>query len=331
MHPSVLKAKNVIKGIFPASMYQQLRENILLRHYVKKFRLKHARYRNIVYFVIDPHRTHPGLADRIKAIINTYNWAKKNGLEFKLIFNTPFNLEEFLLPNMPWNGVTLNDLEYSIFDTRFISEDKLAKEGNAYCDTQEHRISIKKKQLHCYHYSGNILPERFDDTGYLWKDLFNELFSFNNSIQQSYNGLNIAKPYIAVHARFVNALENFENSDYGSYLQSDEEKSKLIQKCKNALCEIASENPEYDVYMFSDSKVFLENISELSVRTLDTKNIGHISESSTSTYNKTFLDLYAISRASKVYMLSTTELYRSSCFAKLGARIGGIPFYIKEF
>ena len=92
---------------------------------------------------------------------------------------------------------------------------------------------------------------------------------------------------------------------------------------------IKMKNPNQEVLVFSDSKVFLNSIQDLPVCTLDSSSIGHICfTNSDSSVMKTFLDLFMISRASKVYVVHAPELYNSSCFALVGARIGNIDFEV---
>ena len=46
--------------------------------------------KNVFYFVIAPGIKHPGLADRMKAIVDCYNIAKLNGYQFRVVFKIPF-------------------------------------------------------------------------------------------------------------------------------------------------------------------------------------------------------------------------------------------------
>lgn len=88
---------------------------------------------------------------------------------------------------------------------------------------------------------------------------------------------------------------------------------------------VKKENPGQDVLVFSDSKVFLDSIQDLPVRTLDSASVGHISFThGDDSIMKTFLDMFMLSRASRVYIAHAPELYNNSCFALVGARIGNI-------
>ena len=135
------------------------------RHY-KKMRFRHAKTINTFYMVFEPWRGHPGLADRMKAILSTYNLAKSSGYNYKLFFETPFKLSEYLTPKKNLIA-TLDELEYSIFDTKLFNE-------------RSYRVPKKlkpNKQYHCYQYSGNLMPRIFPDSGEKWCNLFQELFA----------------------------------------------------------------------------------------------------------------------------------------------------------
>ena len=85
---------------------------------IRKFSFRIARNKGVFYFYIDPSIGHPGLADRLKAIVCCFDIAEKNGYAYKLIFNYPFKIEDYLEPNnIDWLAEE-NDMDYSIIDTR---------------------------------------------------------------------------------------------------------------------------------------------------------------------------------------------------------------------
>lgn len=49
-----------------------------------------------VFLVYDAEQEHPGLADRLKVICCAYYIALQNGFDFKLVFETPFKLYDYL-------------------------------------------------------------------------------------------------------------------------------------------------------------------------------------------------------------------------------------------
>lgn len=290
-------------------------------HYYKKLRFERVQQKNVLYFVIDPLVKHPGIADRIKAIVAIYNHTKKTDCRFKLYFRDPFDLSKFLAPVYDWR-MELSDLEYSLVDTRFINE----------TNRKEIRKLRSDKQYHCYRYSGNLLPYQFDDTGYKWRDLFNELFTPSEQLINAYNQLKLdASQYVSIHIRFVNALEHFENSLFDNYIESDVERLALIEKCKVGIDNVIRQNPDKMVLVFSDSRKFLDSLKDMSVRILSVDDIGHISETCNSkVHMKTFLDLYVMSKSQAIYRLRSKELYNRSCFALLAARMGDVKFYDVE-
>lgn len=286
--------------------------------YYCKMRLNRAKNKGTFYMVFEPFRGHPGLADRLKAIISTYNVAKANGYDFKIFFETPFILSEYLAPKKDWLA-TLDDLEYSIFDTSLYRE----------ISWREKNKLKPNKQYHCYLYSGNLMPRVFPNTQYKWCDLFHELFTPSDKLQNAYNELNIPpRTYVSIHIRFVNALEQFENTYYKNHLKTQEERDALIARCKEGIKEVIEEHNDTPVYVFSDSKVFLNSINDLPIHTLDSSAIQHasVTNGGDSTL-KTFLDLYVMSQSQAIYRFCAPEIYSISHYALLAATIGDIPFY----
>lgn len=289
--------------------------------YYWKLRFGRVKKRNVLYFVFDPSIEHPGVADRLKAIMALYNIAKKNGYKFKLYYKEPFSLSDYLAPKIDWM-MEWNDLEYSILDTKIINE----------CNWRATKPFKKNKQYHCYCYAGNDIPWKFNDTGYKWSDLFNELFVPSDRLENAYQQLDIeGLKYISVQLRFVNALEKFENSFFNNHLDTEEERQALIKKCKDGIKGIIDENPEMPVYVFSDSKVFLDSLSDLPVRVLDHDSIAHVSfVQNKDAQLKTFLDLYVMSKSQAIYRIKAKELYNWSCFALLASRMGDVKFIDRD-
>lgn len=286
--------------------------------YWSKLRFKRARKKDVFFMVFEPFREHPGIADRIKAIISTYNLAKSNGYEFKLLFTTPFNLCDYLAPKTNWH-CNIDELEYSLRDTRLYHETSWRK-----------KIKLKPgKQYHCYIYTGNLIPRVFPHTNYKWSDLFNELFTPSKELEEAYKKLNIPpRTYISIHIRFVNALEHFEDTYYQNQINDQTKREALIVRCKEGIKRIMDENKETPIYVFSDSKTFLESLEELPVHTIGSAGIKHTSKTS-GDYStlKTFLDLYVMSQSQAIYRFCAPEIYSISHYALLAANIGDIPSY----
>jgi hypothetical protein len=256
---------------------------------------------NVLYFIIDPEIKHPGLCDRYKAIIGCFYIAKQSGFEFKVIFDVPFHLNDYLdVSRYDWVA-DMDDLSYSLKNSRVIPYNGGGKVP---------RLNKSVKQYHVYSYIGYDILEtnRIRDYKMLWGTLFNSLFRPKDFILQAVEETGFEKnKYIAVHLRFVNALERFEGDQFNDL--SEKKKEALIHRCLSGIETVIRENKEVPVVVFSDSNVFLNHVKELPVHVLDGR-IGHISfENDRDVIVKTFLDFYMISNAQKVYVIHAPEMY----------------------
>lgn len=299
-----------------------------LKNFVKntiirlKYRPIKVKKKNIYYCIFQPGKKHTGIADRLKTVILQYDLAKASGYDFKLFWENPFKLSDYFVPKKEWT-CSLNDLEYSLFDTKIISE---------VITWRKQSLLKPNKQYHCYRYAGGVQPSVLPHTGQRWGELFAELFEPSERLLNAYFALNVKeKSYVSVHFRFVNALEKFEHTYFDNHLETQEEKDALVARCKNAVMEVQKEYLNQDVYVFSDSKVFLDSLSDMSVKVLDSSNIGHVSENKSDDINlKSFLDMYFMSKSSAVYRMQAPEIYSYSGYAMLAANMGNIPFYNKK-
>lgn len=290
-----------------------------LKYKKRLFSSLRAEQRDIFFMIFDPELKHPGLADRLKAVVSTYNIAKKNHYRFKLYFETPFRLSDYLAPQFDWEA-SLDDLEFSLLDTKLFNE----------CNWHDQSRLIPHKQYQCYQYAGNVMPRVFENTGSKWSDLFHELFCPSDRLKAAYGQLNIRpKSYVSCHLRFVNALEKFEDTFFNNHLNTETEREALIKRCKEGIREVQKANPGLDVYVFSDSKSFLDNADGMKgVKVLEHSHVGHIcNQDAPASHMKTFLDLYVMSQGRAVYRFSAPELYSISHYALLAATIGNLPFY----
>jgi hypothetical protein len=282
--------------------------------FLYRFRPTHAKRVNTFYFVFDPNFKHPGLADRLKAIIYCYYIAKQSGYEFKIVYSTPYKLSEYLTNNKICWEANEEDLEYSITDTRFFIY-------TARRTGIDYKLP-KGYQYHCYCYKGDDL---FYQTGHSYgvhfEELYKELFHPSQYLQNAIDAIGLSpKTYNSVHIRFVNALDSFEQSKYPTL--SEERQKDLIKRCHTALLAIAK-NSQLPVYVFSDSKRFLDSLTGLPVYSIDNSSIAHISHTANKqTILKTFVDWYLLANSHNVYRLLSEETYKTN-FSVYAALIGG--------
>ncbi len=269
---------------------------------------------NTVYFVLDPTQKHPGMTDRIKVIVCCYWIAKQNGFDFKIVYDQPHNLSDYLSENLVQWKADRSELSYSLQNSRLLSYNGSLAVPH---------LSKIVKQYHILHYIGiNILlNNQIPDAERLWTECYNELFKPSPRLANAFaaSGL-VSGQYASVHLRFVNALEHFEDGFYNSI--TPEEQTRLIEKCLTALKEIQQKCDGLPLYVFSDSRRFLSIAREAGYQSLDGE-IGHVSfVNDQDTLLKTFLDLYAISQSDQVFRVLGTPLYNST-FPYYGALMGG--------
>jgi hypothetical protein len=283
--------------------------------FIPRFRFRNATRKNIFYFVFDPKFKHPGLADRLKAIIYCYYIAKNSGYTFKVVFSHPFRLADYLTENETDWEASWDELEYSVTDTRFFIY-------TARRTGTEYRLP-SGRQYHCYCYKGDdLFYQTGHEYGMYFKELFTELFRPSQYLQKAIESIGLKpKSYISVHIRFVNALGTFERSKYPT-LTADRQED-LINRCHTALRDIAN-NTQLPVYVFSDSSRFLDTLTGLPVQCIDHTAVAHISHTTErETVIKTFVDWYLIANSNKVYRLLSEELYKTN-FSLYASLIGGI-------
>lgn len=262
---------------------------------------------------------HPGLTDRLKAIVNTYYIAKTNGLNFKIVFDYPFALTDYLIPNSVDWIIPQGQISYSWPQTKlFVYDPKNSK-------FKKELLKSGPIQYHCYFYYGNEYPAMQapgNDWKKLWHSCFYELFQPSPYLEKLLSGVNVPDHYVCVHLRFVNALDNFERG--ASSPLNEAQKQDLIASCLDTVQDISAKSGE--LLLFSDSATFLRAAEKKGYHTLGTDSIGHISfDSSRAAIDKTFIDLFTMSRGDKVYSVRGKNLY-NSVFPMYAAIIGDIPY-----
>ena len=198
---------------------------------------------NTLYFIIDSDIKHPGLVDRLKAIIGLFYVAKQNGFEFKVVFKHPFKLEDYLIMNHYDWIADESDLSYSLQNTRLIAYNGSGKIPYL-------RKNIKQYHVYCYIGYDILSSNNVADSDTVWCSLFHELFRPSSSLQHNLDYYSCKYvDYVAVHLRFVNALEKFEGDQFN--VLSEDKRENLIQRCLNGIKQIQEENPLKKVMVFS--------------------------------------------------------------------------------
>ena len=287
---------------------------------------------SIYIFMANGYSWHGGLCDRFKGIVTCYRWCKKNGKEFKILFNHPFNLVDYVVPNMyDWQidekdviyDQTRSDVFYMMYDKSIQS---LINNGRIYRLTESYMdrkmCYCPKKQLHFY---SNAQPESNKEFGYLYRELFKPSERLQKELDR--HQANIHGSYISVSFRFLQLLGDFKDT-YGETLM-DNEKQVLIDKSVAVVKELHKSNMKCDkILVTSDSSTFLSHVSQLPFVYVVEGSVGHIEfESSDDANLKTFVDFYMIAGAEKVYLALSGKMYKSD-FAYRASMINNKDFEI---
>lgn len=271
-------------------------------------------------FYMDPNRKYPGFVDILKAIIGCYYIAKMNGYKFKIHFGTPFQLSKYLSPISEANDWMLSASEKTGINKLNISTGLI----NYYGIGKIPRLTKARYQVRNF-IGWNILQRNnMMDWEKKWHELYHELFQPSDYLRKKLSEFEFKENgYIAIHIRFVNALELAE-PDFPQVPLNEEEKENLIYSCIAKIKELES-TESCKAVVFSDSNYFLSKCHDMSIFVLE-GNVGHV------TYNqnaeiilKMFTDLNMIARAKKVFSLRNDNLY-ASAFPLYGSIIGGKLF-----
>ncbi|MDR3129832.1 MAG: hypothetical protein LBU03_06305 [Tannerellaceae bacterium] len=277
--------------------------------WVYKYYIKYYSFRkdkevsgNTVYLIIDPSLKYGGLVDRLNVMVGCYYIAKVNGFEFKIISDPPFRIDDYVEVN-GYNWLSEKAaLSYNLRNVRVIP---YIVRGRGIP-----RLNKGIKQYHVSFVMGHdiLQDNNIPDHGILWGQLYNTLFKPREYILRRMKDTGLQEnEYIAVHLRFMNALEHVEDRQFNSL--PSEKQEKLIARCFGGISKILAENNTHPVVIFSDSNVFLKLVKVLPVYVLEGK-VGHISYNKETEFcAKAFFDFYMISKARKIYAIRAPEMY----------------------
>lgn len=299
--------------------YSWVIRNFLYRIKCFSIRLSKIEEKTMIFYM-DPNRKYPGFVDILKAIIGCYYIAKMNGYKFKIHFGTPFQLSKYLSPVSEANDWMLSASEKTGINKLNISTGLI----NYYGIGKIPRLTKARYQVRNF-IGWNILQRNnMMDWEKKWHELYHELFQPSDYLRKKLSEFEFKENgYIAIHIRFVNALELAE-PDFPQVPLNEDEKENLIYSCIAKIKELES-TESCKAVVFSDSNYFLSKCHDMNIFVLE-GNVGHV------TYNqnaeiilKMFIDLNMIARAKKVFSLRNDNLY-ASAFPLYGSIIGGKLF-----
>ena len=278
--------------------------------------------KKIVIFFIDGKTIHGGLSDRLRGLFSTYYYCLKEGIDFKVFWTYPFNLQDYLEPNkVNWliEGKAIshnkNEVAFRFFNSYSLmnnNETSFLKIMN----TEKHEIHV---------YSNITLHEE------MYHIFFNDLFKPSKMLSDAlqYNTDKIGGKYISVSFRFIGILGDFKDTYFKKELGA-EEKEKYISKCLDVICRLKTKHPNVPkILVTSDSRVFLEKASSLAYVYIIPGTVVHmdgVNKNMEQNDLKVFLDMLMISKAECCYSYSYGKMFKGTKFAKTSALIGNRRF-----
>lgn len=271
--------------------------------------------------------SHGGLLDRLKGALSFYEVAKHKNVEFKICFNHPFQLTDFLEPNeVNWN---IEKITYNPFQ-----DEVLYLMNNFTVNPLDLISSNKKKKYFVYcniDYLKTINSHLSDIKIHeLWRNNFEQLFKKSLFLKEAMAKLP-EESNIVCHTRFTTLMGDF--ADTTSIVLNEKEKEILVSKIIEKLVEIQLKNENTPIYVLSDSVVFLNIIKEKTNFKTLAGTPKHVDVNSNSSnvdeHLKTFTDFYFMSNSNQVYLMKIDKMYNSG-FSKYAAIIGNKPFSIVQ-
>ena len=277
--------------------------------------------KKIVIFFIDGKTIHGGLSDRLRGLFSTYYYCLKEGIDFKVFWTYPFNLQDYLEPNkVNWliegKAISHNKNEVAF---RFFNSYSLMNNN----ETSFLKImNTKKHEIHVY--SNITLHEE------MYHIFFNDLFKPSKMLSDAlqYNTDKIGGKYISVSFRFIGILGDFKDTYFKKELGAEEK--EYISKCLDVICRLKTKHPNVPkILVTSDSRVFLEKASSLAYVYIIPGTVVHmdgVNKNMEQNDLKVFLDMLMISKAECCYSYSYGKMFKGTKFAKISALIGNRRF-----
>lgn len=295
-------------------------EAVLCHHYNGEH--KSEAFKGIVY-VADGSLLHGGLSDRLRACVSLFYVAQKLNIPFRIYFQSPFALEDYFIPSKYDWRIDETSMSYSLSDTNvvYIYSRDLPFEHLFQWQYLKRRIDANMQN----HVFTNI-----DLGDKCFSKLFNMLFKPSYPLQQAVklNEGEIGGDYISMVFRFQQLLGDFKEGNFK--ILGIEERKKLMEKCKDAICYQHSIYPNMKILVTSDSIGFLDYIKDLEyVYTIKGKvfHMDFTNETQKMQYLKSFVDLLMLSKSKYIFLVKSSEMYASG-FAKRASLINNVPYSV---
>lgn len=326
------KARQLLSGLWHiyikpggAARAEELR---LLHQYYSDAEAPKPQLKTGVVMKVDGRTMHGGLSDRLRGICSVYHWCKLHQVPFYIHFTYPFCLQDYLAPAQ---------VNWLIADDELSHHPKQAEPMMLMLHlvpSKLHKLLLnhlekkaRQKQLHVY--SNTVMFDSlYSQTSH---ELFRPVPALEAAVAQQIR--KIGKPFTAMVLRFQQLLGDFKEGDYAVLPAAERE--ALIERCLAKVDELhRSHCPERPVLITSDSTTFLEAATRRLpyVRIISGKvvHMDYTLDATFEVYLKSFVDMYTLAEAEKIFLLRTGQMYRSG-FAQRAAAINNTLYEYVNF
>ena len=329
IHRTGKEIQNVFQNLFKQRGKWRCKAQEVAHYYTTN--APHARNtRKQIICMYDGRMDHGGIADRLRGVVSSYYVCKQMGYDFRIFFNHPFRLDDYLVPaEVDWR-IAKEDLCYNPDDAEamFCGSNGTLVEPFFQKLWFRKRFRDARKQLHVY--TNALLLPRSKRYGELFRELFRPSERLEKALQQY--GEPLKGGYITVSLRFIGLLDDFTERD-GKHI-SAEKQQLLMARCVAQIQKIHDRHPEKKVLLTSDSTRFLRHAAGQLPFVYyipgDVVHIDYQDETSDEINIKLFVDMFLISRADEAFLLQADKMYNSG-FPRRAAQISGIPFHHVRF
>lgn len=272
-----------------------------------------------------------GLVDRLRGIISVYSICKEYNIDFKILFTQPFPLDRYLIPNSVEWRISQNELHYNIKETDIcLIESINGSKYEAQKQDEWFRNELKKSYCEFHIYTNAHFSYNRD-----FAKLFAELFKPSPLLQQLIDKekKHLGENYISTSFRFLDLLNDFNETAGGNIILSKTEQSQLINKNIEQLNKLHNKYPQRNILVNSDSSTFLQEAAKLDFTYIIPGEISHVDSNATikeNTHDKTFTDFFMIANAKDIFLFITGDMYNSG-FPFAAAQLYNKPFHIIRF
>lgn len=252
-----------------------------------------------------------GLSDRFRGIVSVYQECKRQGLDFKIHFETP-NLIDYLEPNEYDWYINPDDICYDtkrVYPCTILTYHNSENKNESKIQKRILQWYLKKnyEQIHVY----TNMRSGDSEYGMLFHELFKPCKELQEQIDYHVAKLGGEKQYDAMVFRFRQLLGDFKE---GGETLPESERENYIQRCLYLVEKVHKKNTDKKMLVTSDSTTFLKRVSSLPyVYTIpgEVVHIGFTFDAAKKTYMKSFVDYYVLSHADSITLVREKKMYHS--------------------